>query len=374
MKNLYLFLVLILTFSSCEKKETDPVPAPPVNQGSPFIKIIQDEFGDRPIVIAGSSGKNLIVSFFRTLEDGTELSFESTDEELPVLMIDNEGTSWDVFGRGVSGPRAGQSLTHTRSCMGYWFSFNSLYPGAEIYNGSTVEVPDAGVVEAASGWAIPTDYVINALPFAAVHSLDDPPFINYDSGVYPPEQFYVSDEDLVVGVQYGGISKAYPHPILDWHEVVNDQVGDLGVSVLYCPLTGTAQVWKQEVDGEPTRFGVSGFVLNSNLMPFDFATESVWTQLDGKSVFGSIGKRATTLPFVETSWSTWKEMFDDPAVVSEETGDDRDYRTYPYGNYKTNYDYIPYPVEFEDDRLLSKERVHGVIINNKAKVYQFNNF
>ena len=51
----------------------------------------------------------------------------------------------------------------------------------------------------------------------------------------------IQPQDLVVGVYVGGIAKAYPHSILDYHEIVNDRVlinGDKqDVTLSYCPLT-----------------------------------------------------------------------------------------------------------------------------------------
>lgn len=37
------------------------------------------------------------------------------------------------------------------------------------------------------------------------------------------------------GRRHGGVAKAYPYQILIWHEIVNDEVGGLGLAVTYCP-------------------------------------------------------------------------------------------------------------------------------------------
>ncbi len=44
--------------------------------------------------------------------------------------------NWDIFGRAVSGTRKGDRLKHTRSFMGYWFSFAAFYPNVTIYGAS----------------------------------------------------------------------------------------------------------------------------------------------------------------------------------------------------------------------------------------------
>ena len=37
--------------------------------------------------------------------------------------------------------------------------------------------------------------------------------------------------DIVLGVSLGGVSKAYPIRILNWHELVNDRIGDRPILV-----------------------------------------------------------------------------------------------------------------------------------------------
>ena len=73
-----------------------------------------------------------MVAFNRVLTDETQLNFEVVKNELPVILKDNEGTTWDVFGRGVSGPRAGEQLETVPQMMGYWFAFAAFYPELEL--------------------------------------------------------------------------------------------------------------------------------------------------------------------------------------------------------------------------------------------------
>ena len=64
--------------------------------------------------------------------------------------------------------------------------------------------------------------------------------------------------------------KIYPHPILDWHEIINDGIGDKKYALTYCPLTGTSLAWDRTINGQETTFGVSGLLYNTNLMPYAF--------------------------------------------------------------------------------------------------------
>ena len=97
------------------------------------VNAIHDEFENTELVLAGSEDKNFIVAFQRRLDDGTLLNFQSITGELPVIIMDDEGTRWDIFGRAVDGPREGQKLTPVVQMMGYWFSFAAFYPGLDIY-------------------------------------------------------------------------------------------------------------------------------------------------------------------------------------------------------------------------------------------------
>ncbi len=186
---------------------------------------------------------------------------------------------------------------------------------------------------------------------------------------------YLKDDDLVIGVKNDNNIRAYPHVILDWHEIINDNVGNLSVAVTYCPLTGSAIGWNRILNGSETIFGVSGLLYNSNLIPYDRATGSRWSQMLMKSVNGSlIGKNIKTETVVETTWKTWKEMYPESKVVSKNTGYSRSYGFYPYGDYKTNNNNLLFPVSHKDNRLPAKERVFGILINGDAFAFTFDFF
>jgi hypothetical protein len=97
------------------------------------ITVIQENFQGVDLVIAGSQSRNFIVSFERKLPSGPLLDFSPDSEAANIILIDNEGTRWDIFGTGVDGPRKGQQLTPTYSMIGYWFAIGAMYPDALIY-------------------------------------------------------------------------------------------------------------------------------------------------------------------------------------------------------------------------------------------------
>lgn len=233
----------------------------------------------------------------------------------------------------------------------------------------TIPTPGGGT-PGTNDWLIPQDQVFDGGPGKdGIPSIDNPKFSNAS------EIDFLSDEDLVIGVKVGEDIRAYPHPILDWHEIVNDKIGGLPLAVTYCPLTGTAIGWKREVKGQETTFGVSGLLYNTNLIPYDRNTDSRWSQMLLKSVNGNLsGTEIETYPLIETTWKTWKQLFPNSKVLNTNTGFSRSYGVYPYGNYRTNNNFLIFPVTPEDKRLPQKDRGLGIIVENKAKFYPLNKF
>ncbi len=222
-----------------------------------------------------------------------------------------------------------------------------------------------------SDWLIPSSEVQDGGPGKdGIPSIDSPKFSSIDA------IDFMSADDLIIGVWADGEIKGYPHPILDWHEIVNDQMGNQAFALTYCPLTGTAINWNRKLsNGETTTFGVSGKLYNNNLIPYDRETDSYWSQINLNCVNGDrVGEAASLFPIIETSWKTWKELFPDAEVLNTNTGFNRNYLQYPYGDYKTNNDRIIFPLSNLDNRLAAKDRVLGVSINDDWKAYPLSLF
>lgn len=220
-----------------------------------------------------------------------------------------------------------------------------------------------------SDWSIPRSEVLDGGPGKdGIPALVNPLFESVQN------INYLLDSDLVIGVKNGNEVRAYPHAILDWHEIVNDNLGDVSVAVNYCPLTGTGLGWNRILNGSETTFGVSGLLYNTNLILYDRATDSNWSQILNESVNGQLlGEKADLIRVFETDWQTWKALYPNSRVLSINTGFSRVYGRSPYGDYNTNNDRFLFPVP-KDGRLPSKQRVHAILDGTDAKAYTFNNF
>jgi len=196
-----------------------------------------------------------------------------------------------------------------------------------------------------------------------IPSIDDPRFESVDDvgdRLHPNEP--------VFGLEVDGEAKAYPQYVLVWHEIANDVVGDVPVAVTYCPLTGTVMAFERG----SIEFGVSGTLVNSNLVMYDRETDSRWPQVLGTAIEGAFeGESLVERPVTWTSWKHWRDANPEGVVLTEDTGSVRDYGRDPYGSYnpKTRYyssdSFLFSPIR-RSDALHPKDVVHGVRTSDGA--------
>lgn len=220
------------------------------------------------------------------------------------------------------------------------------------------------------GWLVPVDEVFDGGP-----GKDGIPALTNPAFVASSQISYMQPTDLIIGVRVGETIRGYPHPILDWHEIINDDPGGRALAITYCPLTGSAIGWDRKVNGAVSTFGVSGLLYNTNLMPYDRATNSTWSQMKLQCVNGTlIGQTPQIYPVIETTWETWLSMYPDAPVVSANTGFNRSYGIYPYRDYRSNNGFLLFPISMDDMRLSRKERILGVRTGNMTIAYRIGGF
>lgn len=179
------------------------------------------------------------------------------------------------------------------------------------------------------------------------------------------EADYLTDRELVFGVSLNGDARAYPLRILDWHEMFNDVIGGIPVSLAYCTLCGSGILFDGRVPGydEPFVFGSSGLLYRSNKLMYDDRTESLWNQFTGRPVVGELtgsGIELRVLPVVITDWASWRADHPDTTALSLDTGYRRDYRPgRPYGEYFSSPE-LMFPVVVRDRRLDPKDRIFAL--------------
>lgn len=197
-----------------------------------------------------------------------------------------------------------------------------------------------------------------------IPSIDNPKF----ESVSEANQ-WLSDDDLIFGIEINGDVRAYSQRILNWHELVNDTVGGQPVLISFCPLCGTAIAFDRTIDGKAIEFGVSGKLVNSNLVMYNRADNSLWQQQGGEQIVGdNLGAQLTKVPLTTTTWVEWKKAHPNSKNLSRDTGTDRNYAAYPYGSYEQDRS-INFPVDNRDDRLHEKAVVYGIEVNGEFAAY-----
>lgn len=173
-----------------------------------------------------------------------------------------------------------------------------------------------------------TDIQHGGPPKDGIPAIDDPEFLPAS------EISEIADHEPVLTFEHGGVAKAYPFRVLIWHEIANDTVGGLPVSVTYCPLCNSAYVFDRTIDGVVTTFGTTGWLRNSNLLMYDRDSETWWQQFTGEAMFGRhVGKTLTRLPARIESFGRFAARFPEGQVLVPNDTSERSYGETPYAGY-----------------------------------------
>jgi hypothetical protein len=176
---------------------------------------------------------------------------------------------------------------------------------------------------------------------------------------------YLKDDDLVFGVAINGDVRAYPLRIMDWHEMFNDVIGGVPVSLAYCTLCGSGILFEttDKRFAQPLIFGSSGFLYRSNKLMYDTATHSLWNQFTGRPVVGPLtgsGVELRTRPVAIERWGRWLARNPQTRVLALETGHRRNYSSgAAYGRYFASPE-LMFPTNVDQSRLRQKDFVFAL--------------
>lgn len=190
---------------------------------------------------------------------------------------------------------------------------------------------------AGEGWA-KTDFtkariawseiLSGGLPKDGIPSIDKPAFKPVADGSE------LTGTDPVIGLAIGADARAYPLRILIWHEIVNDTVGGIPVTVTYCPLCNSAVVFDRRAGERVLDFGTTGKLRNSDLVMYDRQTESWWQQFTGEAIVGELtGTELKLVPARLESFAEFKQRHPDGRLLIPNDPKLRDYGRNPYVGY-----------------------------------------
>ena len=250
--------------------------------------------------------------------------------------------------------------------------------GSFVGDGAAISEPVAGLPTGPSALDNPTDPsfpeplvdlddIVRVLPTDAIPAIDSPAFV-------PVADLDIAATEPVIALEIDGDARAYPVGVLTFHEIVNDTVGGVPVTVTYCPLCNSAVTYERSVQGAETTFGVSGRLFNSALVMYDRATQSMWTHFDGQAVAGVLaGERLEPVSSPLLSWGDFVEAYPEGLVLDpDNTGwpsRARSYFSNPYQGYDEEGTRTLFPTS-TDGRLDAKERVVAVTVGEEAAAWE----
>lgn len=195
-----------------------------------------------------------------------------------------------------------------------------------------------------------------------IYAITEPAFAADWSGIMVDRRYRTDSEatglvgdQTVIGLAVGDRPRAYPVSVLWSHEIVNDKLDrgddegeDAGaVLVTFCPLCRSGLVASRVLGGEATTFAVSGLLWkapriqeaaaemdgrvfgaettggetlpvrhSSNLVMYDFATRSYWSQIIATAICGPLeGETLDIVPSTVSTWAEWQRNHPDTDVL-----------------------------------------------------------
>lgn len=147
----------------------------------------------------------------------------------------------------------------------------------------------------------------------------------------------LSDNSPVISLTIKNDSRAYPIEILMFHEIVNDRVGNLPVTITYCPLCNSAIVYIRKIKGQILDFGTTGKLRHSDMIMYDRQTQSWWQQFTGSGIVGKMtGLSLTQIPARTESFKLFKIRHPNGKILIPNNKYTRNYGSNPYVGYDSS--------------------------------------
>lgn len=163
---------------------------------------------------------------------------------------------------------------------------------------------------------------------------------------------YAISADRVIGITVNGESRAYPLQLMNVHEIANDTLGGVPIAVTYSPLCDSAVIFNRTIKGKIVKFGVSGLLLNSNLvmyetpdapdattekLPAEIYISSLWSQLAFRAIAGPAAANETQMTLMPgtqvCTWAAWFLLHPDTTIVMPNISDKQRMKETDYERY-----------------------------------------
>jgi hypothetical protein len=210
-----------------------------------------------------------------------------------LIMYDHQTESlWShILGQGIAGEHIGTNLTFIPTLHTNWGTWKELHPDTLVVSPNLFrrDSYDSYYISDREG-------VIGRGPLGGGPSRD---------GDIRPKEY-------VIGVRLAGQARAYPFRALQQEPVINDEVGEIPIVVLFDQMTLSGTVFDRRLeDGTVLTFDSE---IHDRLVK-DNDTNSEWNILTGQAVSGPLaGTQLAQVPITYSFWFGWIDYHTDSTV------------------------------------------------------------
>jgi len=204
--------------------------------------------------------------------------------------------------------------------------------------------------------SVPLDRIISTRgSMAGIDAITSPAFVTASKAAF------LALDDRVVGVLINGKVRAYPLKILTWHQVVDDSIAGDPIAITYCPLTASTFVYDRMLGKSMLVLETSDRLYDSNLLFYDRATKSLWSQIKGEG-----NRRTVDRPAPESAaqrrdpMGSVEGLSSNTVVLNASASDTQNFARDATARYEQAPG-IVLPVSTLDHRLPPKERVTRIV-------------
>ena len=254
-------------------------------------EIVNDIVGGVPVAVTYCPLCYTSQVFERTI-DGEAVEFGTTGKlyQSNLLMYDRLTDSYwsQALGTAVKGPLSGSELVRVPFDVMAWGDWKGIHPDTVILS------TDTGYARAYGADPYGSYYTDSSIAF---------PVDNADERMHPKE--------IIVGLAFEGVSKAYRQADVESSVVINDVVGGTS-TLLLSVFAGNARAFDRTVDGEVLAFEYDGGRIT------DTGSGSEWNY-DGLAVTGKrAGDQLARLPIDPGFWFEWVAFHPQTLVYGDE--------------------------------------------------------
>ncbi len=259
-------------------------------------EIANDLIGETPVVVTFCPLCNTAIAFERTL-DGEILDFGTTGRLRfsNLIMYDRQSETWwqQATGEAIAGEHTGRQLQFVPAAIIAWDDFKTNHQEGLVLSRET---------------GFQRSYGQN--PYAGYDDVQRSPFLY--RGPETPDQLLPMAR--VLTVELGAEAVAYPYDLLQEIHVINDQIGEEPIVVLW--QTGTASALDSAIIDQGRDVGTANSfsrVLDGEVLTFGFKddkivdekTGSEWSVL-GEAVSGPLaGAELAPVVGINHFWFSW---------------------------------------------------------------------